>query len=406
MRNRWLAAISLAAVTAMVVAVSVSVIGQGSTTNETGGASNWTLSRTAWGDPDLQGIWTNEEIRTSMERPARFGNREFLTDAEVEELEKQALARYEKAMAEADPAGPRSRGDIERTKGTVEAGIYGAEYNNVWMAQPTKPGKLRWKRTSLVVDPPDGRIPPYTPELIKRLEAREEARKHRGEADNWEDRNLNERCMTPQAATGLGGTIRIVQAPGWVAILPDGLQPTRLIPLDARPQVSSKIRGWFGQSRGRWDGDKLVVETTNFIGKLDGGPVMASRRPFQVGYVGSGETLRRIETYRRLGPDQMEYGRTTDDPSVYVKPYTVVRPLILKNDFMMLQSGCHEGNYGMPNILAAGRADEAYAMRAAAEAAAERRPQLEAMKRKTDEWLRTGKVSAPITTGGEPAPDR
>src|SRR5438034_1368197 len=111
---------------------------------------------------------------------------------------------------------------------------------------------------------------------------------HRGEADSWEDRNLNERCMTPQAATGLGGTIRIVQAPGWVAILPDGLQPTHLIPLDARPQVSSKIRGWFGRSRGRWDGDKLVIETTNFIGKLDGGPILASRRPFGF-YPGSGE---------------------------------------------------------------------------------------------------------------------
>jgi hypothetical protein len=408
MRDRWLAAISVAAVTAIVVTASVLVIGQGSSTNEAGGASNWTAPRTPWGHPDLQGIWTNEETGTPLERPAKFGTRELLTDAEVTELEQQALARYEKARAEADPAGPRSRADIERTKGTVEAGIYGAEYNNVWMEQPTKPGKLRWRRTSLVVDPPEGRIPPYTPELIKRLEAREEARKHRGEADSWEDRNLNERCMTPQAATGLGGTFRIVQTPGWVAILPDGLQATRLIPLDGRPQVSSKIRGWFGRSRGRWDQDKLVVETTNFIGKLDGGPVLASRRPFQVGYVGSGETLRRIETYRRVGPDQIEYGMTTDDPSVFVRPYTVLRPLILKNDFMMLQSGCHEGNYGMPNILAAGRADEAYAKRAADEAAAGRRAELEAMKRKTEAWLKTGKIStdAPTTTGREPVPDR
>src|ERR687892_485844 len=146
MRDRWLAAISVAAVAAMVVTASVLVIGQD-------GASNWTAPRTPWGDPDLQGIWTNEQTGTSLERPAKFAGREFLTDAEVAELEQQAMARYEKALAEADPAGPRSRRDIENTKGTVEAGIYGAEYNNVWMEQPTKPGPLRWKRTSLVVDP-------------------------------------------------------------------------------------------------------------------------------------------------------------------------------------------------------------------------------------------------------------
>ncbi len=379
---------------AMIVVGSASLMGQSQAGRQAGAKSPetaWT-QRTPWGDPDLQGIWTNENTGTPMERPARFGNREFLNDTEVAELEKQALARYQRALAEADPSGPRSRIDIEATKSTVEAGIYGAEYNNVWMETPRKPGKLRWRRTSLVVDPPDGQVPPYTMELIKRLEAREAARKNRGEADTWEDRNLNERCMSPQAATGLQGTFRIVQGPKWVVILPDGLQAPRVVPLDGRPQVSSKIRGWFGRSRGRWDGDKLVIETTNFNDKQDGGPVLASRRPFQVGYVGSGETLRRIETYRRLGPDQLEYGVTTEDPRVYVKPYTVLRPMILSNGFVMLQSGCHEGNYGMPNILSAGRADEEYAMRASAEAAAERKGELAAMKAQTEEWLKTGKV--------------
>lgn len=380
MRCRWVGIVgSLATGAAVVVMTAVSLSGQG---------SSWTAPRTPWGDPDIQGIWTNERTNTPMERPARFGNREFYTDAEVAELEKQALARYEKAVAEADPAGPRSRTDIERTKGTFEQGIYGAEYNNVWMEQPRKPGPLRWKRTSLVVDPPDGRLPPLTPEAIKRLEAREEARKGRGEADTWEDRNLNERCMTPQAATGLGGTFRITQAPGWVAILPDGLQYPKLIPLDGRAQVSSKIRGWFGRPRGRWEGDTLVVEINYFTDKLDGGPVLPSRRPFQVGYLGSGETLRRVERYHRLGPDQLEYGLTTNDPKVYVQPFTVIRPMMLQNDFMMLQSGCHEGNYGMPNSLSAARANEPGAMRAAEEEAATRRPELEAMKKKTEEWMK------------------
>jgi hypothetical protein len=379
MRYRVLAAGGLAAPIAVIVVTAVSVGGQGST---------WTAPRTLWGDPDLQGIWTNENTSTPMERPERFGNREFYTDAEVAELEKQAMARYERAVAEADPAGPRSRSDIARTKGTFEEGIFGAEYNNVWMEQPRKPGPLRWRRTSLVVDPPDGRIPPVTPDAIKRLEAREEGRKGRGEADSWEDRNLNERCMTPQAATGLAGTFRVVQAPGWVAFLPDGLQYAKLVPLDGRPQVSSRIRGWFGRPRGRWEGDTLVVEINHFTDKLDGGSVLPSRRPFQVGHLGSGATLRRVERYRRLGPDQLEYGLTTDDPKVFVKPYTVLRPMILQNDFMMLQSGCHEGNYGMPNLLSAARANEQGAMRAAREEAAARRPELEAMKKQTEEWMK------------------
>jgi hypothetical protein len=384
MRNRWLIAVSALTIVAATFALSSDRVA--------GQDSNWTAPRTAWGDPDLQGIWTNEQTGTPMQRPAQFGTREFLTEEEVAAAEKRAMERYQRAMASLNPSGPRSTADIARTKGTVEEGIYGAEYNNVWMEQPTKPGPLRWERTSLVVDPPEGQIPPYTPELIKRLEEREEARKHRGEADTWEDRNLNERCMTPQAATGLQGTMRIVQAPGWVTILPDGLQYPNLIPLDGRAQVSSKIRGWFGSSRGRWDGDKLVVETTNFVPKLDGGPIMASRRPFQVGYIGSGETLRRVETYRRIGSDQLEYGITTDDPQVFVKPYTVLRPMKLDNEFMMLQSGCHEGNYGMPYILAAGRADERYALRAALEAAEQRKPQLAAMKKRTEEYVKTGKI--------------
>jgi hypothetical protein len=400
MRYRMLASTGLAVVTAMLLATSTPVIGQGST------GSNYTAPKLPWGDPDLQGIWQNEDTGTPMERPASFGNREFLTADEIAQREKQMLARYEKAMAELDQSGPRSRADIDRTKNTVEAGIYGAEYNNVWMETPRKPGKLRWNRTSLVVDPPDGRIPPYTMALIKRLEAREEARKNRGEADTWEDRNLNERCMTPQAATGLQGTLRLVQAPGWVVIVPDGLQAPRIVPIDGRPQDSSKIRGWFGRSRGRWEGDKLIIETTNFTDKLDGGPVLASRRPFQVNYPGSGETLKRVETFRRVGPDQIEHGLTTDDPNVYVKPYTVLRPMILNNDFIMLQSGCHEGNYGMPFILSAGRADEKYALRAAQEAAAERKKELAGMRAKTDEWLKTGKVSDKPVTGNEPVADR
>ena len=381
MRHRWLVAVTLLFAAAVGGAPAA------------GQSSDWTAPRTPWGDPDLQGIWTYENTGTPLQRPARFGERDVLTDEEVAELEQQALARYEAAVAADDDAGPRSRADVERTQNTVEAGIYGEEYANVWMEQPQRPGRLRWTRTSLVVSPSHGQIPPYTPELLARVEAREQARRRRGEADSWEDRNLNERCMRPQAATGLQGTVRIVQAPGWVAILPDGLQYPQLVALDGRAPASPRVRGWFGSVRGRWEGERLVIETTNFNDKQDGGPILPSRRPLAF-YLGSGETLRRVETYERLGPDQMAYGLTTDDPSVYVEPYTVLRPMVLANDFLMLQSGCHEGNYGMPNILSAARADEEYAMRAALEAADGRKAELAAMKARTEEWLRTGTVRA------------
>ena len=402
MRYRWLVPAALSFVAAVAAATAIPAIVQGSAASQ---AEDWTAPRTPWGDPDLQGIWTNETIGTPRQRPARFGDREFLNDEEIAELEQQAMAQYEAAIAADNDAGPRSQADVDRTQNTIEAGIYGEEYNNVWMEQPQRPGPLRWTRTSLIVEPSHGQIPPYTPELLDRVEAREAARAHRGEADNWEDRNLNERCMRPQAATGLQGTVRIIQTPGWVAILPDGLQYPQLIALDDRAPVSSKIRGWFGSARGRWEGDKLVIETTNFNDKQDGGPVLPSRRPLAF-FLGSGETLRRVETYERLGPDQIAYGVTTDDSSVYVEPYTVLRPMILDNDFLMLQSGCHEGNYGMPFILSAARADEDYAMRAAQEAAELRKPEIAALRARAEEWQRTGTVRASDAPAEAVNPDR
>jgi hypothetical protein len=194
--------------------------------------------------------------------------------------------------------------------------------------------------------------------------------------------------MTPTSAVGLTGTFRIIQTPGVVTILPDGLQYPNIVPTDGRPQVSAKIRGWFGRSRGRWEGNTLVVDTQHFIDKLDGGPIMPIRRTFLVGYLGSGSTLHRIEKYHRIGPDQMEYSVTTDDPSVYVVPFTVMRPMMLDNDFLMLQSGCHEGNYGMPNSLSAARTDEARALKAAAEAEAEIKAELDVMRAKTEQWMK------------------
>ena len=360
MRHRLLALTGVVAtVIGIVLVAPLSVAGQATAVSSGSETSGWQVPRTRWGDPDLQGIWTNEAVNTPMERPAKFGNRAFLTEEELAEAEKEAQAEYERRLKVEDPGGPRSTADAKRAAGGFEAGIRGEEYNNFWMERPKK--RRVWGRTSLVVDPPDGRIPPFTREAIARIEARAEGRSGRGEADSWEDRNLNERCMRPQAATGLSGTFKVVQTAGWVAFLPDGLQYAQLIPLDGRPQVSPKIRGWFGRSRGWWDGDTFVVETTNFNDKQDGGPIMPShlgQHGRMTGYLGSGETLRRIERYRRVGPDTMEYAVTTDDPSLYVQPYTVLRPMVRDDNYLMLQSGCHESNYGMPNSLSAARADE------------------------------------------------
>ena len=274
------------------------------------------------------------------------------------------------------------------------------------MEQPREPGPLRWTRTSLIVEPSHGQIPPYTEELLDRVEAREAARAHRGEADNWEDRNLNERCMRPQAATGLQGTVRIIQAPGWVAILPDGLQYPQLLRIGDDEQVSSRITGWFGRSRARWEGDKLVIETTNFNNKQDGGPVLPSRRPLAF-FLGSGETLRRVETYERLGPDQMAYGLTTDDPSVYVGAVHDAPSHDAGQRFPDAAVGAAtRATTACRLFLSAARADEEYAMRAAQEAAELRKPEIAALRERTAEWLGTGAVRAPDAPVEEVNPDR
>jgi hypothetical protein len=159
-----------------------------------------------------------------------------------------------------------------------------------------------------------------------------------------------------------------------------------VVPLDGRPRLG--IRRWMGESRGRWEGDTLVVETTNFLDRQDGGPVMPKRTPL-TRYLGSGETLTLTERFTRVGPSTIEYSYTIDDPSVYVRPYTVLRPLTKEApDFIMPESACHEGNYGIVGQLSAARVDEEYAMEAAREEAASRVPQLQDMRRRAEEWER------------------
>lgn len=348
--------------------------------------------RTAWGDPDLQGKWELVEVATPMERPKEQANRETLTDAEVA----ARIEAFKKSAPPSDPDLDIAYPEVKASAPEHEKGIRGQEYNRFWADSQRRIHP--WNRTSLVIEPPDGRIPPFTPEAIKRIEDREAARSSRGESDTWEDRNLGERCLSDTffrfVAGGPAGDLsvrHIVQTPGWVAFMVSTLNSNDpiIVPLDGRSRPSDGVRRWYGVPRGRWDGATLVVETTHVNGKQDGGPVMPSRTPY-IKYLGAGDAVRLTERFRRVDANTIEYRYTIDDPKTYVRPYTVLRPLLkLGDDLLMPENACHEGNYGIVGQLSGGRADEAYALRAAKAEAEGRGPLLQEMKRRTDEWVRS-----------------
>jgi hypothetical protein len=289
----------------------------------TGGAS---IKRTPWGHPDLQGIWNNA-TSTPLER---------LTATE-QDAQRRAMASVREA-----------------TEGT------GAGW----------PEFGKGAGASLVVDPPDGRIP-MTAAAVKRLVERENARSSRGEADSWLDRNSWERCISRTLPTAMipniyNANYHILQTPTHVAIIVEMIHDARIIPLDGRPHVGTNIRHWLGDSRGRWDGDTLVVETTNFNDKLDGGPLQPSH-VIQTGYRGSGATLKLVERFTRVDDNTIDYRFTVEDPQTFTRPYTVAIPM--RKDpaqKVILEYACHEGNYAMVNLLNAGRRDEQQALDAAA----------------------------------------
>jgi hypothetical protein len=289
-------------------------------------ASSWVQQRTPWGHPDLQGVWNNA-TPTPLER---------MTPEEQER-------------------GRRAMGPVrDATEGT------GAGWPE--LGKKVAP--------SLVVDPPDGRIP-MTAAAIKRLVEREQARSHRGEADSWLDRNSWERCISRTLPTAMipniyNANYQIVQTPTHVAILVEMIHDARIIPLDGRAHVGQDIRMWMGDSRGRWEGDTLVVETTNFNDRIDGGPLQPSH-VIQTGYRGSGATLRLVERFTRIDATTIDYRFTVEDPVTFTRPYTVSIPMSKDNTQTgIAEYACHEGNYAMINLLRAGRADEEAAIAAAA----------------------------------------
>ena len=294
-----------------------------------------TTPRMPWGKPDLSGTWDFRTV-TPLERPAEFAGKATLTAKEA--------ADYAKRAVEERNADTRHDTTPRRTvNGTAETEDVALAYNDFWWDRGTRVvGSLR---TSLIVDPPDGRIPALTADAQKRLAAEDRLRER--PAESVEDRSLAERCLMgfnsgpPMTPGGYNQNVQIVQHPNYVVLLNEMIHNARVIPLDGRPR--STVPQWAGESRGRWDGDTLVIETTNFREST-------SLR-------GSSPSMHLVERIRRADLDNLEYEFTVVDPTTWTKPWTVQLPMV-KADGLIYEYACHEANYGMFGILSGARAVE------------------------------------------------
>jgi len=288
--------------------------------------------RLPWGDPDLEGIWTNATL-TTLQRAPELGTKAFFTAEEAAAWEKQRI-------------------QATNADRPLRAGEVGA-YNDAFFERGTRGVKSR--RTSLIVDPPDGRIPALTPEAQRKVDVRQ---KHEAvsPADRPEDRWLTERCIlfgatVPMLPEPYNNNYRILQSPGYVTIMVEMNHDTRVIPLDGRAHLPSQVQQWTGDSRGRFDGNTLIVETRNL--KFN------EKSRFGVGYLNglSDENLRVVERFTRTDANTLTYQATIEDPTVFVKPWTVEISMD-RTEGPLFEVACHEGNYGMFNILSGHRAEE------------------------------------------------
>jgi len=290
----------------------------------------WSPPRTPWGDPDLQGVFSNaDEYGLPFERPTEFEGRR-LEDITPAEMSRIVSDRQRDIVTRAPSVGS---GPLGVPVHWFE--FYGAKNSRAWM----------------VSDPPDGKVPPVTADAQRRLTLRAERRGGRGAADSYEDRSLYDRCITRGVPGSMmpaqyGDAYQIVQGPGYVALNIEMVHETRIIPLDARPHVSPKIRLDMGDARGHWEGNTLVVETTN----------ISSRAAYRNS---SGEALTIVERFTPVAPDTLEWTVTLNDPTTWPRPWTFGMHLMKKTDAERpFEYACHEGNYGLQNILSAARSEE------------------------------------------------
>ena len=297
-------------------------------------AKNWTPPRTPWGEPDLQGVYSNRTI-TPFERPDEFAGKATLSDAETAELERRVVDRS---------------ADKREAKGT-EADVSRA-YNEFWWDRGTK---VTTNRSSLLIEPADGKVPPLTAEAQKRALDEWKQPAYRGGGangrgvDTYLDRSLFERCITrgmpgAMSPSAYNNNYRIVQSPGYVVVSIEMLGGTRIIPTDGRAHLNGGLKQWMGDSRGHWENNTLVVETTNFTNKIL--------------YRGATDHLRLVERFTRVDADTIDYRFTVEDPTTFTRSWTVAVPY-LRTDEQMFEYACHEGNYGMEGILSGARFEEA-----------------------------------------------
>jgi len=319
--------IGLLALIVIVWHVTSSMAGQVQSTKSQA-APKSSISRTPDGQPDLQGIWSFATI-TPLERPADLAGKEFFSEKEAADYEAQI----------------RKQNNMDRRDGTAEADV-GRAYNDFWWDRGTK--VVTTRRTSLVIDPNDGKIPPLTTAGRERQAERLAANRGR-EFDGPENRPLAERCIIwastgpPMLPTAYNNNIRIVQGAGYVAILIEMIHDIRIIPLENRSHLSQEVRQLKGDSRGHWEGDTLVVETTNFT----------NRTAFR----GASENMRLTERFKRLDADTLLYQFTVNDPETFTKPWTVEIP-VTRSEGPLFEYACHEGNYAMTGGLAGARTAE------------------------------------------------
>jgi hypothetical protein len=292
--------------------------------------------RTPDGQPDIQGFWTNSTY-TPLQRPKDV-NKAFYTPAEAIEAEKRAAAN------ESELTTPGTIADVH-----YDFSQFGLDKSQSKLA--------RNLRTSLIVDPENGRLPPLSTEGQKRAAEAAELARRVGRWDSAQSNQLDDRCIImvgsgpPMLNAAYNANYQIVQAPGYVMILTEMIHDVRIIPLDAAAQLPGNIRQWVGLSRGRWDGNTLVVETTNFNGK----------NPLE----GSSENLRVTERFTRVAADQVQYTFTVEDPSTWTRPWTAEMPMVPTTG-PLFEHACHEGNYGLYNTLVGARLEEKKAAEAAA----------------------------------------
>jgi hypothetical protein len=326
MRQKIQMAGAVAAVAAVVALGVTSLAGQTATPKPQN------IPRTADGKPDLEGVWDFRTI-TPLQRPANLADKTVLTDAERAEFEAKNVRNQDtrEVTQLGQSNGAPTNSDLERA------------YNDFWW--DFGKNAVSTKRTSLIIDPPDGRMPALTPEAIERGKVR--AGNYQRAAYGPEDRGVGERCILgfnsgpPMLPSAYNNNVQIFQSPTHVVLLNEMVHNARIVPVNGPAHLSKAIRQWVGDSRGRWDGDTFVVETTNFSG--------------ETAFPNSSPNLKLTERFQRVSKDTLLYEFTVNDPTTWTKPWTAQVPM-QRSDERLYEYACHEGNYGMTNLLSAARA--------------------------------------------------